>query len=122
MFRLKAYCLILLVGLLAPACTGYELHPATPAATEETPTQAATPVPTEMPTTTPVPTMTSTPAGAWISLSPASGKPGDTVQVDGYVPNPPSETDLKNSNYQSYANFCWSGCQSGLMEEGLQMD
>ena len=49
MFRLKAYCLILLVGLLAPACTGYELRPATPAATEETPTQAATPVLTEMP-------------------------------------------------------------------------
>jgi hypothetical protein len=124
MFRLKAYGLILLLGLLAPACAGYELRPATPAETGEapTPTLPATSVPTQTPTTTPVPTVTSTPAGAWISLSPGSGKPGDTVRVDGYLPNPPSEADLKNSNYQTYANICWAGCQSGLMEEALEMD
>ncbi len=128
MFRLKAFGLILLVGLLAPACAGYELRPATPAPTEDTPTLPATSTPIQTPTPplvltpTLVPTMTSTPAGAWISLTPASGKPGDTVQVAGYLPNPPSEADLQNSNYQTYANLCWGGCQSGLMEDGLEMD
>ncbi len=125
MFRLRAYGLILLLGLLAPACAGYELRPATPAETGValTPTLPATSVPTQTPTMTPVPTVTSTPAGAWISLSPASGKPGDTVRIDGYLPNPPSAADLKNSSYQTYANLCWAGCQlSGLLEEGLEMD
>ena len=109
MFRLKAYGVILLAGLLSQACAGYELRPGT----------AATPI--ETGASTGAPSLTSTPAGAWINLSPASGKPGDTVRVEGYLPNPPSSADLQNSSYQTYATLCWGGCQSGLMEEGLEM-
>ena len=124
MSRLKLTPFILLVGLLSSACTGYELRPATLPASEQpsTPTEtaAATKAGQTLPPTV-MPTITATPAGAWLSLSPASGKPGETVQVDGYVPTPPPDADLKNSNYQTYTNLCWGGCQDGLLDEGLEM-
>jgi hypothetical protein len=120
MLCLKLSSLTLLAGILLSSCAGYELRPAAPSETGAVSTVAPTPAETSTPTL--VPSVTSTPVGAWLNLSPGSGNPGDTVRVDGYLPNPPSEADLKNSSYQTYANLCWGGCQSGLMEEGLQMD
>ena len=105
----KFASIFILFALVIAACNGYELRPATPAATE-TPTQA----PTAAPTITP------TPAGAWISLSPSHGKPGDTIQVEGYSPTAP--TGLQSGAAQVYTNLCWDGCQNGLQEQGLQAD
>jgi hypothetical protein len=73
-----------------------------------------------MPTGTSAPTITPTPAGAWLSLSPTHGKPGDTIQVEGYSPTPPA--DLQSGNNQVYTNLCWGGCQDGLQEQSLQTD
>lgn len=83
-------------------------------------TAGTTSIVTEVPTDTSVPTITVTPAGAWLRLSPSHGNPGDTVQVEGYSPNPPA--GLESSNNQVYTNLCWGGCQDGLLEQSLETD
>jgi len=116
--------LIVLFSLLISACAGYDIRPATLPPSEQQPSDSSTAVltiPTPVPTSTIAPTITGTPTGAWIDLTPGSGNPGDTVQIDGFSPNPPSDADLKNSSYQTYTNVCWGGCQVGLMEEGQEM-
>ncbi len=124
MRQIKFFFLVLIFSLMVSACTGYELRPAT-----QIPTQAATPtlaatatqtLPTATSAPTQAPTVAATPTGAWLSLSPANGKPGDTVQIEGYNPAPPSQTDLQTSNYQTYTNVCWDGCQDGLLENGIE--
>ncbi len=116
----KAFSFLLLFSLLFSACAGSGLEPPTQAATLS-PAMTATPLqPTPSRATTQTPANAATPAGAWLSLSPAGGKPGDAVQIEGYNPNPPAQSDLQNSKYQTYTNVCWDGCQDGLQEQGIQ--
>ncbi len=120
----KILSFLLLFSLLLSACADYGLGSVTQAPTEATPpiVQATVTQAQHLVTSTPtvVPTQVTTPTGAWLSLSPFSGKPGDTVQIEGYNPSPPTRSDLQSSNYQTYTNVCWDGCQVGLSEQGIE--
>jgi hypothetical protein len=62
------------------------------------------------------PAVTNTPTGTWIRLTPDSGGPGTTVQIDGYLPGGLPADELKNNDYLTHADACWGGCQHGLLE------
>ncbi len=97
MQRIKPVYLFFFVLLFAAACS--------------------TPTPTSPPSTKAAPTQTATPSGAWISLSPAHGNPGDSVTIDGYMPVLPASIQAGNPDF--YVNVCWGGCADGLQEQAL---
>ncbi|MCL4562522.1 MAG: hypothetical protein M1281_18160, partial [Chloroflexi bacterium] len=92
-------------------------NPSTSTPTLEQAPASATP--TLQPTIQPAPS--STPAGPWISLTPASGGPGTTVQVSGYYAGSLPVDQLQQQNYLTHADICWGGCTNGLPESALEV-
>jgi photosystem II stability/assembly factor-like uncharacterized protein len=119
----KALICIVLLGWLAAACAQQTQIPST-----NTP-QPATGA-TEMPTQRPGPTSTNavtaqpspTPSGIWITLAPDSGKPGDTIQIKGYLPGGPTQQSAQKDQSMSQVTVCWKGCLTGLTEEGQAIE
>ncbi len=115
---LKTFILTLLFGLLLAACAT-----TTPSGVEPTVSVSAAPTPlvaTQIPTQPPTPQ--STPQGTWIQLQPDSGIPGAKIHIDGYLPGGLSQTELAAQDYITYAAICWNGCQTGLEEDGLEVN
>ncbi len=119
----KKYFLVTLFSLVVTACASV----ATPqntitSPTVQPPTSTSTVVAlatvtatiTATPTPAITPTITPTPSGAWISLTPDTGIPGTTVQIDGYLPGGLPEADLKANDYKTHADVCWDTCLNGL--------
>jgi len=123
MQKMKVFPLMVLLTLVAAACTG---PTATPSVTNQA-LSAETPIPTEAPTELPTSTATeaptaqptATPEGAWISLSPESGAPGTTIEISGYLPGGPVQSDVKTSDPAATANVCWQGCLDGFVNSDL---
>jgi hypothetical protein len=53
----------------------------------------------------------------WISLLPDSGKPGDTIQVEGYLPGGPTQKSAQSEQGMDRVTVCWQGCLTGIIEE-----
>jgi photosystem II stability/assembly factor-like uncharacterized protein len=112
--------IILLIGLLAAGCTSlpgqttsYPGVEQTRQSTAETTLATVTPSPSLEASATP----TATPSGAWINLNPDSGGPGTTVQIDGYLPGGPTQSEVQNNTALSTTTVCWQGCLDGLTLE-----
>jgi photosystem II stability/assembly factor-like uncharacterized protein len=117
MWKFKSLILTFLLCLVLISCA-----PATPSGILPTASQPATPTPVVITqTSTHSPTVASTPEGTWIKLTPDSGSPGTTVQVEGYLPSGLPKTELAPRDYATYASICWNGCQTGLEEDGLEV-
>jgi photosystem II stability/assembly factor-like uncharacterized protein len=127
---LKVLSLLVLLSMLVAACSTL---PASPAASTQIPptvTSAPTKPPTAMtqpsetasPTPAETPTITPTPSGAWIGLSPDSGAPGTTLEIDGYLPGGPTAAEVKPTDPAATANVCWQGCLMGFVQEGLPVE
>jgi hypothetical protein len=111
------------------ACT---IQPAAPAATQTShaPTATATSVPATNTPTALEPTSTSTreakpittASGAWIKLSPDSGAPGSTVQIDGFLPGGPGTAESQDGKNITHANVCWQSCLEGFVETSQQVE
>jgi photosystem II stability/assembly factor-like uncharacterized protein len=119
----KALISVVLLGWLAAACAQQTQIPGTStpqAATGATaiPAQQPSPVPTSAPTMQP----SQTPSGIWITLTPDRGKPGDTIQIQGYLPGGPTQQSAQNDQSMNQVTVCWQGCLTGLTEEGQPVE
>ncbi len=132
----RATGLLLVVLLVGCGSAGPLVSTPTPppAGTGATPGATATPASA---TTTPA-MATSTPSGAWIALSPASGPPGTTVDIIGYLPggrpaavatsaSGPSATPVRVTGTPpaggsagaapvDHGPICWTNCATGLVD------
>jgi hypothetical protein len=90
--------------------------PTRPLATMTQPSETARPTPAETPTFAP------TPSGTWISLSPDSGAPGTTLEINGYLPGGPTASEVNPTDPAATANVCWQGCLTGFVHEGLSVE
>jgi photosystem II stability/assembly factor-like uncharacterized protein len=122
MQKLKVLPVMVLLTLLAAACTGQSAAPSI--TTQAPPTQTS--IPTEAPASTPAETPTTqptaTPGGAWISLSPDSGAPGSTIEISGYLPGGPAQSDVKTGDPAATANVCWQGCLDGFVNVDIPIN
>ncbi len=111
MLRLRLFTLAVALLMALSACTG---APATQALS----VQSTSPTPGVPPTQvvpTATPTEGPTPTGAYIQLSPDAGGPGTPVQISGYLPGGPTQSDAQKDQSLLTANLCWDGCLSGLV-------
>jgi hypothetical protein len=125
----KKYLLVTLFSLVVTACasvaTPQVITPTTGQPPAATPTMTSpTTTATITSTSTPFipPTITPTPAGAWIGLTPDTGLPGTTVQIDGYLPGGLPQADLQANDYKTHADVCWDSCLNGLVIGSQEVD
>jgi hypothetical protein len=114
----KALVCVLLLGWLAAACAPQTQIPTTgtpqvPGGITALPTQEPSPAVTGTVALQPSPT----PSGIWIALMPDGGKPGDAIQIEGYLPGGPTQQSAKSDQSIEHVTICWQGCLTGLTEE-----
>jgi photosystem II stability/assembly factor-like uncharacterized protein len=124
---LKALSLLVLFSMLLAACS--RLPPGLAASTQipatvnsvptEIPTVTSQPSKTAVPTPAETATIAATPSGAWISLSPDSGAPGTSLEIQGSLPGGPTAGEVNPTDPAAMANVCWQGCLTGFVQEGL---
>jgi hypothetical protein len=127
---LKFLSLLVIFSTFVAACSALPPSPAAstqiPAtmtsAPSEPPTATIQPSETTSPTPPVTATITPTPSGAWISLSPDSGAPGATLQIDGFLPGGPSAGEVNPTDPAATANVCLQGCLTGFVQEGLPVE
>jgi hypothetical protein len=125
----KKYLFVTLFSLVVTACasiaTPQVITPTTgqpPAATTTIASPTITATITSTPTPAIPPTITPTPTGPWIGLTPDTGLPGTTVQIDGYLPGGLPEADLQANDNKTHADVCWDSCLNGLVIGSQEVD
>lgn len=112
---------VLMIALILAACgTASETQPAATVTSPATVASSATPPPAQQVATQTAETPqapTPTPSGAWIQLIPDTGEPGSQVQIEGYLPGGPTQSEAQSDTALSTTTVCWQGCLDGLTLE-----
>jgi photosystem II stability/assembly factor-like uncharacterized protein len=126
---LKFLSLLVIFSTFVAACSTLPPSPAAStqisatmtSAPTEPPTATIQPSETSRPTPPETETMTPIPSGAWIRLSPDSGAPGTTLEIDGYLPGGPAAGEVNPTDPAATANVCLQGCLAGFVDEGISV-
>lgn len=108
MTNIKKLSMLLLIAIFLAACTQTGSPTTQPATATQTAVSPAKTTQESLPS--------ATPTGAWMILVPDTGKAGDKVTIEGYLPGGPTAAEAANDPNLLEAEVCWDGCQSGLQE------